>query len=732
MKNLNFIFSLFPKQGFKKKILFRKYLVFLFLLLILILNFKIVLLSMITDLKYITWRIVYFPGFSYEDKMKEKVGKEYFEWTKLVRKHTSTNSLVFHPPQMTPWPESGNPEFSQYFLYPAKLIREDRARLFTKRDITHVAIAWGEETEKDERLYGWPKFPVFAQKIYYLPQRRVTEVRGLNELEEWNKNSERIIEQSDGNKFIITYTSSEYDYWMKPINLSIMPNSKFTVDVKSNWPNSVALVVEVDYGQNRKAIFSSSPNSKVNEWITLELDNLYPRAYEFAQLQGWVVNGIRISKMGLDLGHPAKMPYLEKWGIIEVETASKNRQETLEGQIINSQTYLSLGNINTLNNKLSEALSYYKKSVLLEPSNHLTYLSVADTSVKMNMSDVAEEEYQLAIKMNPGEPWLYYSLGDFYRSRGDLTKARTYYQASLDRSPDSSWANLGMGETYFTENRVDLAAKYYRLASSAPRRDFVSDGKVAYVKLKVIEDEQRKIIEQLLNKIQNNADNLQERLSLGKAYTIIGDINNAQKQFEFVRKNDSVAYDIFGIPPTWVDQLSRPFYIKKGPAVDTKYHDGRLVASLDNYHSYLTIHPDLLPKEEGTIEINWKHPDSYIQQSNSKINILYQFEGFVLWLDKNKFYYGVYNKIKSKWEVISSNTMPLDINKWYRLGLSYGNYRSGLYLDGKEIIQTDIGGVINGERLVYLGRGVLWTISGQPVRSGYFDTISVYNYEKGD
>lgn len=730
MKNLNFTFYLFPKQGFKKKILFWKYLIFLSLLLMLILNFKITFRSMVTDLKYIAWRMVYFPGFSYEDKMKEKVGKEYFEWTKLVREYTSVKSLVFHPPQMTPWPESGNPEFSQYFLYPTKLIREDRERLYTKKDITNVMIVWGEETEKDERLYGWPKFPVFAQKIYYLPQRRVTEVKGLDGLKEWKSNSERIVEQSDSNKFVITYTSSEYDYWMKPVDLPLLPNSKFSADVKSNWPNSVALVVEVDYGQNKKAVFSSPPNSKVDEWGTIELDDLYLRAYEFAQLQGWAVDYLRLSKVGLDLGHPAKMPYLEKWGIIEVETANNNRQEMLERQVINSQTYLSLGNVHTLMDNNNEALSYYKKSLLLEPSNHLTHLGVATAAVKLNRNDIAEQEYQLAIKNNPEEPWLYYSLGDYYRFNGDLSNAKHYYQSALDRSPDSSWANLGMGEVYFAENRIDLAAKYYRLASSAPRRDFVSDGKTAYAKLKVIEDKQKNIINELIEKTENNVENLEDRVNLGKAYTIIGDIDNAQKQFEFARKTDSVAYDVFGVPPTWVDQLSRPLYLKKGLAVETEYRDSKLIASLDNYHSYLTIHPDLLPKEGGTIEINWKYPEDHNQ--NNKINIFYQFEGFTVWLDGNIFYYGVYNKSKSKWEVSASNPVSLDKDKWYRLGVSYGNFRSGLYLDGKEIIQTDIGSVINGGRLVYLGRGVLWAISSQPVRSGYFDSTSVYNYEKRD
>lgn len=732
MKNISFNLSILKRPGPKKPLIIRDFLVLFFVLIVIFINFKQVSRQQITDLKEIFINLIEHPDFSYEDKMEIKAGRDYYEWTKLVRAHTDQNSLVFHPPQMWPWGQSGNPEYSQYFLFPAKLIREDRERLVTKKDINFVAIALGEGGEFEERLLGWPKFPVFAQKIYYLPQNRKAEIKGLDGLTREYHKADRVINSQNGNSWDITYTSSFYDYWMKSVELALMPETEYKLEVKSNWLNSTSLVARVRFSNGKEAIFSSSPNKETDTWTTLSLDNLYSRAVSFAGLSGWPTDGLKISDIGIDTGHPAIMPYQEKWGLIEVETGTKDRLEALGKEVLNDQSLLSLGNIYQLNGDTEQALKSYQQAVVLEPSNPWSHLGAADSAKKIGDRSLAYAQYQEAISADPEDAWFYYALGKYYQDINELDKASELYDESLNRYPDAVWAHLGLGEVYEDEGRLDLAAGQYRLASVSPRRDFTSDGKVAWQKLMEIEDGQRKVVADSLMKLSQNPDNQPVRDVLSRAYLILGETAKAEEQYRLAYPaSQTDGKGNIALPPKWTDPLSQPVYGKRGPAVDSRLVDNRHISLLDNYHSYISFSRLLFPANNGTIEIRWRLPKSHNSSSSqASLNLIYQFKSLIFWFSENRFQLGLFDQQKKTWQIVQSSPLSLDENKWYRVGISYGGKGERIFLDGEKIAESGFNGGLNTSSDFYLGRGILWSVSDSLVQSGYFDTISVYDYQK--
>lgn len=732
MKNFSINISILKRPGPKEPLIIRNYVVLFFILMIVTANFRQFSPSLFEELGYITSSLIRNPGFSYDDKMRLKVGNEYYEWTKLIREHTTQDSLVFHPPQMWPWGESGNPEFSQYFLFPAKLIREDRERLFTKRDIDFVAIAWGEGGNPDSRLLGWPKFPVFAQKTYFLPQNRVTEIKGIEGLQEGKRDAERVLNLRDGNKWDITYTASGYDYWTKPFDLVLDPSFNFKIEVKSNRLNSTALIAKVNFGNGKEAIFSSLPNQEVDEWTTLELNDLNSRAVQLATLQGWQTSELKVSEVGIDTGHPALMPYQEEWGLIEVETGTNERTEALSKGLVNGQNALSLGNVYQLNGDFLKALAFYGRAALLEPSNPWAHLGVADSAFKLGEKELAINHYLMAIENASEEAWFYYALGKAYQDSGDLSRAEEFYAEALGFYPDAVWALRGLGEIYEETGKLDLAAGNYRLASVSPRRDFTSDGKVAWQRLKKIEEDQKKIVRESLEKLNKNPDDPIERARLSSAYLVLGETSEAGDQYKLIQdRGFSLVDGGMDFPPKWTDFLAQPIYGKRGQAVDTKIIDRKHMILLDNYHSYFTFQPEIFPSQNGTVEIKWQLPP--VDNSggiSSPMNILYQFNGLIFWLVENRFQLAIFDPEEQTWQVIKSEKLQLDNNKWYLLSVSYGDKGSRIYMDRKEIARGDYQGGINGRRNIYLGRGLLWSVVDFPTPSGYFDTIAVYDYQK--
>ena len=110
-----------------------------------------------------------FPKISYDEKMHAKY-VPYYDYMLFVKNNTPENSVILIPPIQPPWAGSGNYLFSNYFLYPRKLISGDINNPPSDfSQFTYVLIVWKDfEAKGLEHLYGWPKFEVPTKEIFYM------------------------------------------------------------------------------------------------------------------------------------------------------------------------------------------------------------------------------------------------------------------------------------------------------------------------------------------------------------------------------------------------------------------------------------------------------------------------------------------------------------------------------------------------------------------------------------
>ncbi len=130
--------------------------------------------SSFSNLKYFSEDIKFmlaYPLASYDEKMRDKLGDFFYNYTKFIVSHTEPNAKILIPPWPNyPWPQTGNVAYMRYFLYPRELVSGE---VFIPpgniNTFDYVLIAYGEtETVTNGASHGWPKFDVKAEKIIYM------------------------------------------------------------------------------------------------------------------------------------------------------------------------------------------------------------------------------------------------------------------------------------------------------------------------------------------------------------------------------------------------------------------------------------------------------------------------------------------------------------------------------------------------------------------------------------
>ena len=165
----------------------------------------------------------------------------------------------------------------------------------------------------------------------------------------------------------LTYTFNNYDYWTKKVRVSLTDNISVKARVRANLRHGVNLVAEVWYSNGELAIFGSSPNRKPDSWEDLAIDDLYERARRYGASRGWNTRKMEIAKIGINPGLPLEMPYLEKYGVIELERGQKRKNEELDIKVDCAPIFLAQGNFYRAKNEIKEAIANYQLSALLNP-----------------------------------------------------------------------------------------------------------------------------------------------------------------------------------------------------------------------------------------------------------------------------------------------------------------------------------------------------------------------------
>jgi len=409
--------------------------------------------------------ILKYPFASYDQKMAAKWG--YYNLMRLVKERTPSNAVIMHPSPERFWLNVGNNSLLQYFLYPRGLQVGYRDTIDDNEAITHVLVAWGEGRATDQRLYGWPKFPVDVKKFYHLPSKRQFLVDGLTVLpvesgqksahpeellESYLFDSEREVNDHylvkvNGHhiEYIeLTYTFNRYDYWIKNVSVPLTNGKVVKAQVKANAKHTVNLVAEVGYHNGKGSIFGSRPNRETGSWESLVVDDLYERAERYAHARGWDTKKMLITRIGLNTGLPLRMPYLERWGVIEVEKGEGLKEESVAGKIDNSSIFLKMGNFYRAKKRMREAIASYEMAAMLEPWNGWIYYCLGDIHRQGGNLAEAISQYREAIRLEPDIAWFYLALGEAYKERGEIDLAGKSFGKVLDLDPLNGWAHAAL------------------------------------------------------------------------------------------------------------------------------------------------------------------------------------------------------------------------------------------------------------------------------------------------
>jgi len=421
--------------------------------------------SAISDLRFILKN----PSLSYDQKMEIRWGVSY-KFLNFVRGRTPPTSVMVRPPsQIKPWWTVGNELLIYYFLYPRRLLHTDGRGIESNQTITHVLVAWGSWWVPDPRRWGWPKFAVNGKRFIHLPNLRKIYVgelalvssnlsRGLRYappdlgdsdglLVNYHSDAEkesidhRLVEFQDRltEYFGVAYTLNNYDYWTRPVDVPLTDKVVVRAKIRANTRHSVNLIAEVRYGNGRLAIFGSAPNRQTDSWEILSIDDLYQRAKEYGSIRGWNPEKMKVTRIGVNTGFPLEMPYLEKYGVIELERGLEERKGEIK--VESAPILFSRGNFYKARNQLEKAIVHYRLAEKLNPADSWIHHNLADVYRRKGDLAKAISEYQVAISLNPQVAWFYYALGEAYRQRGKIDLAIRNLEKSLELDPLATWAD---------------------------------------------------------------------------------------------------------------------------------------------------------------------------------------------------------------------------------------------------------------------------------------------------
>lgn len=106
-----------------------------------------------------------------------------------------------------------------------------------------------------------------------------------------------------------------------------------------------------------------------------------------------------------------------------------------------------------------EALTYYLKTIMIDPEHVAAYIAVGDIYASEKLEECIEY-YEAASILSPNY-WLpISSMGDYYQSTKEFDKAVEFYLKALDIEPNF-WSYHGLGYSYDKLGSVDSAITAY-------------------------------------------------------------------------------------------------------------------------------------------------------------------------------------------------------------------------------------------------------------------------------
>ena len=125
--------------------------------------------------------------------------------------------------------------------------------------------------------------------------------------------------------------------------------------------------------------------------------------------------------------------------------------------------YLKLGDVLVKLNKYGEAISTYQEAIAIKPDAKTYHLLAITLEKTRNWQEVINA-YNCAIKLNPDYYFYHHRLGNFCHKVGDIEQAISAYHRAIELNPEYVWVHYHLGEALQDKGELKAAISCYQTA----------------------------------------------------------------------------------------------------------------------------------------------------------------------------------------------------------------------------------------------------------------------------
>ncbi len=130
----------------------------------------------------------------------------------------------------------------------------------------------------------------------------------------------------------------------------------------------------------------------------------------------------------------------------------------------NPEPYNVLGDVLRLENRVEEAVEYYKMGLRLRPNSPHIHANLGASYAKLGQVDQAIRHLEGAIRLMPVYAEAYNNLGVVYIQKGQMNAAIEQFQAALRLRPSLASAHHNLGLALSNVGEIDKAVEHYEAA----------------------------------------------------------------------------------------------------------------------------------------------------------------------------------------------------------------------------------------------------------------------------
>ncbi len=157
-------------------------------------------------------------------------------------------------------------------------------------------------------------------------------------------------------------------------------------------------------------------------------------------------------------------------------------------------TYMQLGWTNLILGQFDVSEKYFRKAVLLDPSNDSVHAALGFSLFRQRKFTEAEGVLRKAIEINCYNDKAYVDLGQCYIYENKYKEAESVFKMAIKANPDCDRAFGALALVYLKEQEYALANKYFNQANRIRLEFFHPETRESFKKLKDIAKENRCIL----------------------------------------------------------------------------------------------------------------------------------------------------------------------------------------------------------------------------------------------